>query len=471
MDIALIGPPGAGKGTQAYLIADKFNLTHMSSGNLFRENLQKQTALGILARRYIRQGELVPDDIADAMMEERVRQVDPTRGIVLDGFPFTEYQAHALDEFLVDTRGHLEAVIYLRVLDEESIYRRISERLTCRRCQRPYHETLFPPKQVGICDDCQGELYRRTDDDSELIQVRIKNFYRQVEPVMTHYQKMGKLIVLDGERSIKEVNDSLNVVLTSLQRIAYHRATIGEIQRIQVQRQAPRPLSVEQVAHRSLNLVLLGAPGAGKGTQAHQLSDRMSLTHIATGNLFRENMQQETELGLIAKGFIERGELVPDHITEAMVQDRLSQPDTHNGFILDGFPRTVSQAQALTEMMTSSNRRISGVLYINVSDELVIDRLTARWICRSCQKPYHLKFNPPQKKGICDDCGSELYQREDDNPETVRARLRMFHQQTAPLIDYYAEGKLLIEINGEGQIDMVVEKMIEAACNLEEATC
>ena len=180
---------------------------------------------------------------------------------------------------------------------------------------------------------------------------------------------------------------------------------------------------LQPLARRSLDLVLLGGPGSGKGTQAEQLEKQLKLPHIATGDLFRDNLKNATDLGKLAKTYMDRGELVPDDVTEAMVEERLARPDTRDGFILDGFPRTLPQAQALMEMMAALQRRISGVIYIKVSDEAIVGRLSGRLICRNCQTPFHQQFKPPHKSGVCDGCGGELYQRDDDNPNTVCARL------------------------------------------------
>ncbi|OGA10934.1 MAG: adenylate kinase [Betaproteobacteria bacterium RIFCSPLOWO2_02_64_14] len=225
----------------------------------------------------------------------------------------------------------------------------------------------------------------------------------------------------------------------------------------------------EQLARPSLDLVLLGGPGSGKGTQAEQLSRELKLPHIATGDLFRENLKNATDLGKLAKTYMDRGELVPDDVTEAMVEERLARPDTQRGFILDGFPRTLPQAQALMDMMASLQRRIAGVLYINVSDEAIVNRLSGRLICRNCQTPYHKQFKPPKTPGVCDNCGGELYQRDDDNPNTVRARLKTFHGQTVPLIEYYDKAGLLHEISGEGEVSQVVERSLAAARSLSKA--
>jgi len=213
-------------------------------------------------------------------------------------------------------------------------------------------------------------------------------------------------------------------------------------------------------------LVLLGPPGAGKGTQAERLQEELKLPHVASGDLFRENIGNETELGLLAKRYIDRGQLVPDDVTIAMVRERLQQPDCDDGVILDGFPRTLAQALALDKMPAGTGRALAGVLYINLPDEETVRRLSGRWICGQCQTPYHVVFSPPAEEGVCDECGGELYQRDDDRPETVRARLRVYHEQTAPLIDYYRRAGLLVEVDGVGDIEAVSAALLEATRNL-----
>ena len=213
--------------------------------------------------------------------------------------------------------------------------------------------------------------------------------------------------------------------------------------------------------------MLLGAPGSGKGTQAETLSRELKLPHVASGDLFRENLRQATELGRLAKGYMDRGDLVPDEITEGMVRERLARPDTAAGFILDGFPRTLPQAHALGEMLAGLGRRLAGVVCINVPDEAIVTRLTGRLICRECQTPYHRVFKRPVREGVCDRCGGKLYQRDDDNPETVRARLRTFHAQTAPLIQFYRDAGLLHEVDGQGELDTVIAHTLATARDLQ----
>jgi len=217
---------------------------------------------------------------------------------------------------------------------------------------------------------------------------------------------------------------------------------------------------------KTLDLILLGAPGSGKGTQAKIIGERFNLKHIASGDLFRENLKNKTKLGQLAKSYMERGDLVPDDVTIAMLKDRLSRPDVQTGFILDGFPRTIAQAEALDLMMAEIEQHIAAALYLNVPDDVIVERLSGRLICRSCQTPFHLKFNPPDKEGVCNVCGGELYQRDDDKPETVRARLEIYHSQTEPIVDYCKKKGTLVEIDGVGSFSKISERLIEAVQKL-----
>ncbi|MBC7263605.1 MAG: adenylate kinase [Chloroflexi bacterium] len=209
-------------------------------------------------------------------------------------------------------------------------------------------------------------------------------------------------------------------------------------------------------------IVLLGAPGAGKGTQAEILSQRLGLPHVASGDLFREALRDETPLGLRARSYMERGELVPDEVTIAMVAERLEKPDCANGVILDGFPRTIPQADALDAVLARHGQAVNLVPYIKVSVESLLKRLGGRWTCRTCGTVYHMLFDPPRVAGVCDVCGGELYQRADDTPETQRKRIDVYFEQTQPLIEYYRQRGLLVEIDGEKDIDGVQAELLAA---------
>lgn len=207
--------------------------------------------------------------------------------------------------------------------------------------------------------------------------------------------------------------------------------------------------------------VLIGPPGAGKGTQAQRISKALELPHISSGDLFRENLKKETELGKMAKSFMDRGELVPDDLTISMVRERLAEPDCKNGALLDGFPRTPAQAQALSETLGSFNGQVNAVPYIKVAEDVLVKRLTGRWTCRAEGHVYHEKFNPPKKAGTCDVDGSALYQREDDQPETVINRIKVYFKQTMPLIEYYSTAGLLLEVDGAKPIDEVSAALLK----------
>lgn len=212
----------------------------------------------------------------------------------------------------------------------------------------------------------------------------------------------------------------------------------------------------------STYIVMLGPPGAGKGTQAKRVSRKLGLPHVSSGDIFRENLKNETELGQSAQAYMSKGELVPDDVTIAMIRERLSRPDCEKGALLDGFPRTPAQAQALDSMLADFNQGVDAVPYIKVPDEELIERLTGRWTCPVCGRVYHIKFNPPKEPGICDDDGAELYQREDDKVETVTRRIRVYHKQTGPLIEYYRQRDLLLEVDGDQSIDAVTGELLNA---------
>lgn len=199
----------------------------------------------------------------------------------------------------------------------------------------------------------------------------------------------------------------------------------------------------------------MGLPGAGKGTQAERIVEKYGIPHISTGDMFRAAIKEETPLGLEAKSFMDKGELVPDEVTIGIVRERLGKPDCEKGFLLDGFPRTVAQADALENILSDLSRKIDYVINIDVDQEILMERLTGRRICKSCGATYHLVFNPPTKEGECDRCGGELYQREDDNEATVKNRLEVNIKQTKPLLDFYENKGYLRNINGQQEIGKV----------------
>ena len=211
-----------------------------------------------------------------------------------------------------------------------------------------------------------------------------------------------------------------------------------------------------------MNLILMGLPGAGKGTQAERIVDTYGIPHISTGDMFRAAMKNETALGLEAKSYIDKGALVPDDVTNGIVKERLAESDTDKGFLLDGFPRTLDQAKALDKMLQELNKEIDAVIDIHVEEDVLVDRLAGRFICRSCGATYHKIFNPPAVEGTCDRCGGhDFYQREDDKPETVKNRLAVNIKSSAPILDFYKAKNALHTIDGNREIDTVFSEVKE----------
>lgn len=210
-----------------------------------------------------------------------------------------------------------------------------------------------------------------------------------------------------------------------------------------------------------MNIILMGLPGAGKGTQASEIVKKFPIPHISTGDMFRKAIKDETDLGKEAKSYMDRGELVPDEVTVGIVKERISEDDAKKGFLLDGFPRTIDQAESLSQIMSELDREIDAVINIEVPEEELMNRLTGRRICEKCGTTYHLVFNPPNVDGICDIDGGKLYQREDDNPETVSNRLSVNVKQSKPILEYYNNKGVLKNIDGSKDIDEVTKDVID----------
>ncbi|MDU5418090.1 adenylate kinase [Peptoniphilus harei] len=209
-----------------------------------------------------------------------------------------------------------------------------------------------------------------------------------------------------------------------------------------------------------MKLVILGPPGAGKGTQAEYIVEKYNIPHISTGDIFRENIKNNTELGKKAKSYMDKGLLVPDNLVIALVEDRLNKEDAKEGFLLDGFPRTVAQAVSLDSILDKNDEKLTKVINISVDPEILIERAVGRRVCKTCGMTYHVKFNPPKEEGICDKDGTKLIQRDDDTEETVKTRISVYFDQTAPLIDYYRAQNLLIDIDGAKDIDKVFDDIV-----------
>lgn len=210
-----------------------------------------------------------------------------------------------------------------------------------------------------------------------------------------------------------------------------------------------------------MKIIMLGAPGAGKGTQAKKIAEKYQIPHISTGDIFRANIKNGTELGKKAKEYMDQGLLVPDELTCDLVVDRISQPDAANGYVLDGFPRTIPQAKALTAALEARGEKIDYAVNVEVPDENIISRMSGRRACLGCGATYHIQYNAPKAEGVCDTCGKELVLRDDDKPETVKKRLDVYHAQTQPLIDYYSAAGVLAEVDGTQDIQVVFDDIIK----------
>jgi adenylate kinase len=462
MNLALIGPSGAGKGSQAAKLRERYPLQHLSSGDLLREAVN--SPLGRRALHYIREGELVPDDLVDALINEQIRRAPADTGMLLDGFPRTHEQALFLDELLEELGAPLSGVIYLD-LDEAPSIDRLRGRIVCSHCHTIFHASWHTPRHAGKCDICGHDLHARFEDSPLMASSRWRAFERRILPVLRHYQKRGILHIVDASQPIEKVQDAVLELAENIRQRTAVGCTLQAVGR------AVHVPSLPHIAHAgpngTFNFVLLGAPGSGKGTQAERILASETSVHVASGELFRQNLAQKTELGELARSYMNRGELVPDDVTEAMIEQKLEALDGRS-FVLDGFPRTLPQAEALTHMLAGLGRPLAAVLHIDVCTESLVERLSGRWICRGCQAPYHQLFKPPQSPGVCDKCGGQLYQREDDKAETVRARLKTYARQTEPLLDYYARSGLLVTIDGNADVQAVSQRTAEAIARVKD---
>lgn len=210
-----------------------------------------------------------------------------------------------------------------------------------------------------------------------------------------------------------------------------------------------------------MKIIMLGAPGAGKGTQAKRIAGKYGIPHVSTGDIFRANIKGGTELGMKAKEYMDQGKLVPDEITIGMLLDRIHEDDCKNGYVLDGFPRTIPQAESLTKALEEMGQNIDYAVDVDVPDENIVSRMSGRRACITCGATYHVQFAPPKAEGICDKCGAELVLRDDDKPETVQKRLTVYHEQTQPLIDYYRRAGVLVSVDGTQSMDQVFESIVK----------
>ena len=460
-NITLIGPSGVGKSTHAAALIEQFKMLHVSTGNLLRENVDNNTAMGFLAQRYMSFGELVPDEAVDALVMEKLFHRENRQGVLFDGFPRTVEQAHFLDEAMLDDNTELDAAVYLHI-SEEGLLSRIVGRLTCSSCQSPFHVAFAPPKKQGKCDFCGGDLVTRPDDIKEMVSVRLRAFHSVIGPIIKYYKESKRLILIDADASLEVVNARLRKAIEGVERRRSKRASVIRTIGSDEDNAPERMLTVDEATSQSCDLVLLGGPGAGKGSVAQELQTRLGVMHIGSSDLFRDKLDSTKGIGKLVKSYMDRGALVPDEVVEVLVEERLNSADAAEGFILDGFPRTLSQAYGLTQILNKSKRRLNAALKIEVSEDTLVQRLSGRRVCKGCRASYHLLYRRPVSPEKCDACAEELYQREDDHPSVVRTRIKTYQTQIDRILQYYRAAGILYTIDGEGTIEEVAERATTA---------
>lgn len=403
-----------------------------SLGQIIRDSIREHTFLGLMTRPYAVRGNFVPDEVANAALEEKIRSNTEVRGFVFDGFPCTLYQAVFMIDLLKEQGMKLDGVIFMQLSPDTTFERAFVRKATDEQIEKT------PESIVG----------------------RINNYKNVAESILRLFAHSTSFIIIDAEKPIDETYPQIQSFIRSIEDNNFTPPPIETQEKAIDQFLANYHLTEKTPMTNALNLVIMGPPGCGKGTHSAFLCEYLSVPTIATGNLFRNHLKEKTPLGAIAEAFISQGRLVPDDVTAAMVKKRLNDTDVMHGFILDGFPRTVPQADALDTILAVSSRTLDGVIYLNVPDEEIIVRTAGRRFCPLCQRTYHIQFNKPKKEGICDADGEKLITRTDDQESTVRARLETYCKQTLPVIEHYRQRSLLQEISGNASVEVVRKRMI-----------
>jgi len=453
--LILFGPPGAGKGTQAPRIVEKCNTPSLSTGDLLREAVAAGTEVGLQAKAVMESGGLVSDEIVFKIIKDRIAKEDCARGFILDGFPRTVAQAEALDKMLGEMGERVGRVVELNVPDQV-LEERICGRWLHKASGRSYHIKFAPPKSLpagatpsesNMKDDETGEpLSQRADDTAEALKTRLKGYHEQTEPILEHYEAKANVCRVNANQDMELVWKEVEAALSRM------------------------------------ILILFGPPGAGKGTQSPKIVEKMYTPSLSTGDMLREAVAAGTEVGRKAKEVMEGGGLVPDDLVVGIIRDRTQQDDCLEGFVLDGFPRTVEQAKSLDAMLKENGENVRRIIELHVPDAVLEERICGRWMHKPSGRSYHVKFNPPKSykdakgEGGClafcgmgarppptpenmldDETSEPLSQRDDDNPEALKKRLDGYHKQTEPILDHYKDVTTckITRVNANQQMEKV----------------
>jgi len=443
--LILFGPPGAGKGTHSPKIVEKYRTPSLSTGDMLREAVAAGTEVGLKAKAVMESGGLVSDDIVIGIIKDRIKEEDCKAGFILDGFPRTIQQAEALDAMLAESGERVGRVVELNVADEV-LEERVVGRWLHKASGRSYHVKFAPPKSFtggepsteNMKDDETGEaLMQRSDDNADALKARLKSYHDQTEPILDYYAPKANVVRVNANQDMEKVWAEVEAALMRV------------------------------------ILILFGPPGAGKGTHSPKIVEKMCTPSLSTGDMLREAVAAGTEVGLKAKAVMESGGLVSDDIVIGIIKDRTKNPDCGEGFILDGFPRTVEQSRALDAMLAEAGESVSRIIELNVADEVLEERICGRWLHKTSGRSYHVKFAPPKSftggepstENMKDDeTGEALMQRSDDNADALKTRLQSYHDQTEPILDYYAPvpGCKITRVNANQEMDKVWTE-VEAA--------
>jgi len=436
--LILFGPPGSGKGTHSPKIVEKYKTPSLSTGDMLREAQAAGTELGMKVKQIMADGGLVTDDIVIGMIKERIQKDDCKSGFILDGFPRTLAQAKALDAMLDESGERVGRVIELNVPDEE-LEVRICGRWLHKASGRSYHAKFKPPKSLAggeptaenmLDDETSEPLAQRPDDNPEALGKRLKSYHEETEPILGYYGPKANVVRVNANQDMEKVWAEVSAALARV------------------------------------ILILFGPPGAGKGTQSPKIEEKMYAPSLSTGDMLRQAVAAGTPVGLQAKEVMATGGLVSDDIVIGIIKDRIKMNDCQEGFILDGFPRTVDQAKALDEMLAKEEERVSRIIELNVPDNVLEERICGRWIHKASGRSYHVKNKPPASlKGgeptvenmLDDETGESLMQRPDDNKESLGKRLKAYHDETEPVLGHYGpvETCKITRVNANQDMDAV----------------